>query len=307
MHSTSAILEGVELVGPVDQFVTFGPASGGMMGVKVRGPLCEGEVLLHGAHVTRFVPLGGEPLLFMSERAVFRDGAAIRGGVPVIFPWFGPRAGHPESPMHGLVRTRQWRLLRVMASADGVVDVVLGIGDCEETRRIWDHPFHVELSVRFGAELGIRMAVRNTGSEAFDCEMAFHPYFVVGDIRKVGVRGLRGATYISKTEGMARKVDVAEEVRFEGETDRVYLGATGECVMEEPGRRTVFFEKSGSRSTVVWNPWVAKAAAMADFGDEEWPGMICVEQANAADDALQIGAGQVFEMSAVYRVEASSR
>ena len=186
-------------------------------------------------------------------------------------------------------------------------DVVLGIDDCEETRRIWDHPFHVELSVRFGAELGIRMAVRNTGSEAFDCEMAFHPYFVVGDIRKVGVRGLRGATYISKTEGMARKVDVAEEVRFEGETDRVYLGATGECVMEEPGRRTVFFEKSGSRSTVVWNPWVAKAAAMADFGDEEWPRMICVEQANAADDALQIGAGQVFEMSAVYRVEASPR
>jgi len=307
MHSETDFLQGVEVTGPVAAFVTFGAGSGGLPAVRVKGPLCEGEVLLHGAHVTHFAPAGKAPLLFVSERAVFRDGAAVRGGVPVIFPWFGPRAGHPESPMHGLVRTRAWRLVRVAATPDGVVEVVLGIEDSEETRAHWGHAFRLELSVRFAAELGLRLTVSNCGSEAFQCETAFHPYFVVGDIREVGVRGLSGVTYVSKTEGMARRVDEDEVVRFSAETDRVYCGTEGACVIEESGRASVVLEKRGSRTTVVWNPWIAKAAAMADFGDSEWPRMVCVEQANAGDDALEVAAGESVEMSAVYRLAVSSR
>jgi glucose-6-phosphate 1-epimerase len=307
MHSESDFLQGVELTGPVQTFVTFGAGTGGLPAVRVKSPVCEGEVLLHGAHVTRFTPAGMEPLLFVSDRAVFRDGAAVRGGVPVIFPWFGPRAGHPESPMHGLVRTRAWKLLRVAATAEGVVEVVLGIGDTAETRAHWDHSFRLELAVRFATDLGVRLTVLNSGAQAFRCETAFHPYFVVGDIRSVGVRGLLGVPYLSKTEGMARRVEDEEVVRFSGETDRVYCGTEGTCVIEEPGRPSVVLEKRGSRTTVVWNPWIAKAAAMADFGDAEWPGMVCVEQANVGDDALEVSAGQSVEMGAVYRFTGSSR
>lgn len=307
MPSESDFLLGVELTGSVDDFVTFGSGSGGLSAVRVRGPLCEGEVLLHGAHVTQFTPTGQAPLLFVSERAVFRDGAAVRGGVPVIFPWFGPRAGHPESPMHGLVRTRAWRLVRVAASADGVVEVVLGIEDSEETRAHWAHAFRLELAVRFAGELGLRLTVSNPGSEPFSCETAFHPYFVVGDIRSVGVRGLSGVPYLSKTEGMARRVDDAESVRFTAETDRVYCGTGEACVIEEPGRTPIILEKRGSLTTVVWNPWIAKAAAMTDFGDDEWPEMVCVEQANVGEDVLEVAAGASVEMSAVYRRGALSR
>lgn len=307
MHSESNLLRGVDLSGPVDAFVTFGAGSGGLSAVRVKGPLCSGEVLLHGGHVTQFTPAGLGPLLFVSERAVFRDGAAVRGGVPVIFPWFGPRTGHPESPMHGLVRTRSWGLVRVAATEEGVVEVVLAIRDSEETRAHWEHAFRLELAVRFAGDLGLRLTVTNTGSEAFRCETAFHPYFVVGDIRSVGVRGLNGVTYVSKTEGMARRVDEEEEVRFSAETDRVYCGTEGACVIEEPGRSSIMLEKRGSRTTVVWNPWIAKAAAMADFGDAEWARMVCVEQANAGEDALNIPAGESVEMSAVYRVTSASR
>jgi D-hexose-6-phosphate mutarotase len=198
-------------------------------------------------------------------------------------------------------------LVRVAATADGVVEVVLGIEDSEETRAHWGHAFRLELAVRFAAELGLRLTVSNCGSEAFQCETAFHPYFVVGDIREVGVRGLSGVTYVSKTEGMARRVDEDEVVRFSAETDRVYCGTEGACVIEESGRASVVLEKRGSRTTVVWNPWIAKAAAMADFGDSEWPRMVCVEQANAGDDALEVAAGESVEMSAVYRLAVSSR
>jgi len=149
------------------------------------------------------------------------------------------------------------------------------------------------------------LAVRNTDAAPRAFEAALHSYFAVSDVRQARIRGLEGATYVDKTAAMARRPGTSEPITIDAETDRVYLGATGTVTIEDPGwKRRVVVGKSGSSTTVVWNPWIAKAKAMPDFGDEEWSGMVCVETANAMDDAVTFGPGATHVMTATLEVQA---
>src|SRR5215468_7575544 len=121
----------------------FEAGSGGLIRAAVEGRLAEGHVYLHGAHVTHYCPADHRPLLFLSERSQFASGKAIRGGVPVIFPWFGARAGHPEAPDHGIARTREWAVESVEPATDGSVAVTLALEDDDATRSMWPHEFKV--------------------------------------------------------------------------------------------------------------------------------------------------------------------
>src|SRR5262245_65554156 len=119
----------------------FEAGSGGLVRAAVAGRSAEGHVYLHGAHVTHYRPAGQRPLLFLSERSQFAGGKAIRGGVPVIFPWFGARAGHPEAPDHGFARTREWAVESVEPASDGTVAVTLALEADDATRQTWPHEF----------------------------------------------------------------------------------------------------------------------------------------------------------------------
>ena len=158
--------------------------------------------------------------------------------------------------------------------------------------------------VRIGPRLELELEVENRSHEPFGFEEALHTYLRVGDVREATVSGLAGTTYIDKTDAMKRKVQADEPLRLSGATDRVFLGTRGPCVVDDPvlDRRLVI-EKRGSATTVVWNPWHEKAAAMADLGGDVWPWMLCVETANAADDAVRLAPGQRHRMTAVVGAE----
>lgn len=137
-------------------------------------------------------------------------------------------------------------------------------------------------------------------------EEALHPYFAVSDVRQVRIRGLEGVSYLDKTAAMARKPGEAEPIAIAAETDRVYLGTSGPVAIEDPGwHRRIVIGKSGSSTTVVWNPWIAKAKTMPDFGEDEWIEMVCVESANAADDAITLAPGATHVMAATIEVHSS--
>lgn len=142
----------------------------------------QGHVYLHGAHVTHYRPAGQRPLLFLSERSRFATGKAIRGGVPVIFPWFGARAGHSEAPDHGFARTREWAVESVEPASDGSVAVTLALEADDATRPTWPHEFRVRHRVVFGERLEMTLEVENRSGHAFDFEEALHTYVLVGDV-----------------------------------------------------------------------------------------------------------------------------
>jgi glucose-6-phosphate 1-epimerase len=284
----------------------FEAGSGGLIRAAVGGRSAEGHVYLHGAHVTHYRPGGQRPLLFLSERSQFATGKAIRGGVPVIFPWFGARTGHPEAPDHGFARTREWALESVEGTSDGSVAVTLALEADDATRSTWPHEFKVRHRVMFGERLEMTLEVENRSGHPFDFEEALHTYLLVGDVGQVSIAGLGGVVYIDKTDDMRRKTLAAGLLRLSGPTDRVFLGTRAPCTVTDPVlARRIVVEKTGSSTTVVWNPWHQKASTMADLGDEQWRSMLCVEAANAADNAVHLAGGERHAMRVVIGAEAA--
>jgi glucose-6-phosphate 1-epimerase len=284
----------------------FEAGFGGLIRAAVEGRSAEGHVYLHGAHVTHYRPAGQRPLLFLSERSRFAPDKAIRGGVPVIFPWFGARAGHSEAPDHGFARTREWTVESVASANDGSVAVTLALEAADDTRSTWPHEFKIRHRVVFGQRLEMTLEVENRSSHLLDFEEALHTYLLVGDVGQVSITGLGGDVYIDKTDGMMRKTLEANLLRLNGATDRVFLNTRATCTVTDPVlARRIIVEKTGSTTTVVWNPWHEKASTMADLGNEQWRSMLCVEAANAADNAIHLAGGERHAMRVVIGAEAT--
>ncbi len=267
----------------------LGTGPGGLPRYEITTPLAEAHLYLHGAHVAHYVPARQTPLLFLSSQSQYRDGAPIRGGVPVIFPWFGPREGFSS---HGFARNRAWTAESIRQKASGEVVLTLRLEPDAETRAQWPGEWVLRHRVTVGSTLAMELEIENRGTAPLRCQDVLHTYFLVHDVRSVRVHGLEGASYYDALDGKRLKRQPCEPIGFVAELDRDYIGTEAACVIEDPGySRRIVVEKSGSSSTVVWNPWIAKSQAMADFGDHEWPRMVCVETGNIADDTLEIAPG----------------
>lgn len=259
-------------------------------------------VTLQGGHVISFRPHGQRPVLWVSEHSHYTAGRPIRGGIPVAWPWFANHPTDPGKPAHGFVRTALWSVNKTEALDDGATQLQLGLSDSDRTRKLWPHAFQLGMVITVGSELEVELVVYNPGESAFTCGGALHSYFSVSDATKIAVHGLDGAPYIDKVAGGKRKLQRGP-VTIEAETDRVYLDTTATCVIEDPGwDRRIEVAKSGSRSTVVWNPWIDKSRRMADFGDEEFLGMVCVETTNAVEDVVTVLPEEEHRLRAVIRV-----
>ena len=246
------------------------------------------EVYEHGAHVTSWVPAGGDEQLFVSSRSEYRAGAAIRGGVPVIFPQFGPG----PLPRHGFARTARWDVTDVGAGDGGSARATLALRDSPDTRALWPAAFLAELTVEVVAQgLAIRLDVRNTGADPLRFTAALHSYLAVRDAAGAAVHGLRGTRYRDQAGGGRESVDDTPAVRFAGEVDRLYLAPPAELRLDDEGApaRAVAIRADGFPDVVVWNPGAEKARALPDLGDEHRR-MVCVEAA-AAGDAVVVAPG----------------
>jgi D-hexose-6-phosphate mutarotase len=194
------------------------PGEGGLPRVVVEGPAGTAEIYLHGAHVTRWRPTDQDDVLFLSAHSRFTAAAAIRGGVPICFPWFGPKADAPDAPAHGFARVSEWTLEGAEDVGDDVV-VTLSLTDSEATRAsAWPHPFRATLRVTVGARLALAFEVHNTGPDPVTFEAALHTYLAVADARTAVVRGLEGHRYLDKTGGPDPVPASGEPVRLSGET-----------------------------------------------------------------------------------------
>jgi glucose-6-phosphate 1-epimerase len=275
--------------------------NGGLPKVRITSPEAVGEMYLHGAHVTSWKQAGGEEVLFLSSLSRWEHGRAIRGGVPICFPWFGGKVDDPTAPAHGFVRTKAWQLDSITQVGRAVTVSMFTESD-ESTKKWWPVEFHLVHRVTFGRELSLELAVSNTGRTSLRFEEALHAYYRVGNVEKARVRGLEGVHYLDKTDRNQEKTQQGEIV-IVSETDRVYVNTSGAIELEDPVlRRRTSVTKENSRTTVVWNPWVQKARALSDLGDDEWPQMICLETSNVSDFGVVLAPGQQHTMKAIVRV-----
>src|SRR5262245_10865981 len=277
---------------------------GGLPKVRVVSPEAVGEMYLHGAHVTSWKPAGGEEVLFLSSKSRWEHGRAISGGVPVCFPWFAAKADDHTAPALCFVRAKSFELESI-EQVGGAVKVSMFTESAEDTKRWWPAEFHLVHRATFSRELCLELEVTNTGKKPLRFEEALHAYHQVGNVEKARVRGLDGVHYLDKTDRNQEKTQ-QHEIVIVSETDRVYLNTQGPVELEDPVlRRSTRVTKENSRTTVVWNPWVEKARALSDLGENEWMQMICLETSNVSNFAVVLAPGQQHTMKAFIRVAAS--
>lgn len=272
--------------------------AGGLVALEITTGVAHARIFLQGAHLTEWQPVGEAPVLFLSSRSRFVAGQPIRGGVPVIFPWFGPRADDLQAPPHGFARTAEWALETLDIAADQTIRVTLRMNENEATRSACPQPFTLRYRFAIGAELSMSLEVENGSDTPLHFEEALHTYFAVSDVRHVAVSGLAGAEFIDKTDAFRRRRHEIDPLTFSGETDRVFVNTTAVCLLDDPGlNRRITIEKSGSASTIVWNPWAARTLALGDLRPEEWPNMLCIESGNVAENAISLPPGETHTMS----------
>ena len=278
---------------------------GGLPLVRVTLPKATADIYLHGAQVTSWKPAGAEEVIFLSEQSLFENGKAIRGGVPICFPWFRAKSDDPKAPSHGLVRTRAWKLVKISKS-DAAVEMVMALDSDESTRAWWPHEFRIEHHVSVGAQLRMELAVTNTGTSPMRFAEALHTYYRVSEADQVRVHGLDGVSYLDNMDGNKEKVQVGD-VRFVGATDSAYMGTETSVTLIDPGlERRILLDKQGSSTTVVWNPWAENACKLADLGDEEWRSMACVEASNILSASVELAPGAVHRMAATLSVQSGA-
>ena len=278
------------------------PGNDGQPKIKITSGAASAELYLHGAHITSWIPAGSEEVLFLSSRAQYQEGKAIRGGVPVCFPWFNAKADDPKAPSHGLVRTKLWELESITHEGNAIA-VSLSTKSDETTSKWWPHEFRAVHRVTISSHLQLELIVTNTGSAPFSFQEALHTYYRVGNVREVSIASLDGVSYLDNTQGNIEKVQHGDNT-FSQRTDNAYLNTTSDLELTDPSlNRRILIGKLNSHNTVVWNPWDELAAGMADLG-EEWPHFVCVEAANIRANAVTLQPGEQHTMTAIIKVEA---
>jgi glucose-6-phosphate 1-epimerase len=269
--------------------VTREAGPGGLPFLVVDTDRCRARLSSYGAQLCEWTPAGqSTSVLFLSPHAVFAPGKAIRGGVPICFPWFANHPTDRTKPAHGFARTRTWRVGDVTRGDAGAVRIALQLASDAETRALWDAEFAASLTLSLGASLTMTFEAENNGATDIGYEVALHTYLAVGDVGRIRIRGLERTRYIDKVDGGTEKRAADAPLTLTGDTDRVFLDTTATCTVEDPVlRRRIVVAKEGSPATVVWNPGREKGLGVADIGDA-WQRFVCVETACCAPHAVRL-------------------
>lgn len=269
--------------------------------INIRHPLFHADILLQGAQLLHFAPTGQSNWLWLSEQAIYQTGVAVRGGMPICWPWFGNALDNPtavqqyirtpaDAPAHGFARVRAWQLRHVHTSAQEVcVTLVLPVSD----HPTWLGQAQVEVVFRL-SEHHLQVALTtHARAQPIVFSQALHSYFSTDDIHHTMVEGFDGQPVVDALQQWQATLQQGA-VRFTEETDRIYQ-AVGWQRLITP--KHCLLLRSNSRSAVVWNPWIDKSARLSQCAPDAWRRMCCIETANVLDDIVQLEAGKSFTLT----------
>lgn len=284
--------------------LTFVEGRGGLPMIEVQNTRMRALISIYAGQVLSFHPSGeSEDLLFNTGNAFYEEGKAIKGGIPICWPWFGPDPEGRGRAAHGIARTRLWRVLDARLTETEDIQVILVLEDNAETRAVWPYHFRLTMEITLGDTLTVCLRTLNTDDQTFAITQALHSYFRLGAITQTRLSGLSDSLYIDKLYEGRKKTQQGDVVVAE-EVDRVYLGSPAEMLInDEILNRKIVIRAEGHQTVVVWNPWKETCAKMQDLADEDYQRFLCVEISNASDDVVEIPAGEEYCLTASYGVE----
>jgi len=263
--------------------------------IEVKNKAAEAKVALQGAHLFHYERAGEEPILWLSEASDFEVGKAIRGGVPICWPWFGFNEDR-TLPQHGFARTALWEFVGGDEVDAKTTVLTLRLTHDEKTLQMWHYKFLLELKITISDKLSMELKTTNLDESAFKISQALHTYFSVSHISEVAIKGLDKKPYL---DALTWKNEIQNgDITFNQEVDRVYQEVDGEIVLGDK-KRKIHIKNHGSSSVVVWNPWIEKTLRMSGMKPNAYENMVCIESANAFDDARVLKPQEVHILGAV--------
>ncbi|MGD9653817.1 MAG: D-hexose-6-phosphate mutarotase [Sulfuricurvum sp.] len=285
-------------------YVTFKEGPEGFPIAHITTPYATAIITLYGAQLLSYTfAIDTNDLLFLSEKAIFKEGTPIRGGVPICWPWFGPDPQNQGRSDHGLARTRMWNVVSSDLLHNRECRLVLELNDTPETYALWPHRFRLTLTLTVGETLTMELTTHNLGDTAMELTQALHTYFKLGDITHTTITGLERFAYNDKTDGGAEK-KADNPIRIHAETDRIYPFDGGDIVInDESFARNIRIKCENSKTVVVWNPWIRVCKLKADLTPEDYTKTVCIETANAGSEIITVQPKESYTLKALYSIE----
>ena len=260
-------------------------------------------ISVYGAQVLSFQPTNEpEDLLFLSQKSHYEEGKAIRGGIPVCWPWFGPDPLDINRPDHGFVRNGLWTVLATEATSESETKIKLRFQNTKQSESYWQQAFTLDLEISVGDTLTLELITRNTGTEAFSITQALHAYFSVGDINDVQILGLENAHYLYKLDDGEEK-NQSGALIIANEVDRIYTNVNNELIIDDRSfNRQIVITATNNKTTVIWNPWIDICARMSDLAYDDYQRFICVEPGNIDTDIVEIPPGGQYHLITNFKI-----
>lgn len=268
--------------------------------LEIQNEYAEAKIALQGAHLFHYKSKDKPPLLWLSKSAYFEYGKAIRGGIPICFPWFGKNQDDSSLPQHGFGRTQMWKVVLEKELDDRSTHIRLQLTPNTFTLSQWNYMFIAIIDIHVGKELSVALEVMNTDTKPFTISTALHTYFNVSDIGHVSIEGLDNSFYYNNLDGniYTQQGDIC----IHEEVDRVYHHPS-EHVSLNDGTKKVNIQQEGSNSMVVWNPWIEKSKQLADMCDDGYKTMVCIETSNAKEDTRILYPNEIHILKAIFSQE----
>jgi glucose-6-phosphate 1-epimerase len=283
--------------------VGFMEIEGELPFISISNKYAQADICLYGAHAMSFIPHNNMDFLWMSPDSFMQEGKAIRGGIPVCFPWFGPHQSDPQQPQHGFGRLMLWDVAETQALPNGETLIRMQLQSSDTTKTYWPHDFLAEMIFTIGKKLTATLKVTNTSTASFEYGCALHTYYTISAIENIQIEGLEGLSYYNQLTGEDGQQN-EKLLTFNEPLTRHYLNTETPVVINDPAfRRRIFVEKSGSKVTTVWNPGKETTAGITDIPDDGYEAFVCVEATNAFDYTIQLAPGASYETSAILGLE----
>ncbi len=284
-----------------------------LIAIGVVNKAARAEIFLQGAQITGYQPHGKKPVLFLSEQCQYQEGTSLRGGIPICWPWFGDVRKNDESiqqqlvdiasiSAHGFVRDKEWLLTDIHIQNDALTVLTLEYDIDPQTYPAWPFSARLSYTISIGKTLTAVLSIHNTGQAAFVFSGALHSYFLVDNISDVSISGLEQCRYIDALQDW-QSYQQQGELSIDKETDRIYLLQQESMPISiRDKQRKITINSVGSRSAVVWNPWIEKSQGLSQFADDDYKKMLCIETANACDNVICLEPGQQHSLGVMLEV-----